>query len=197
MSDLKNSLTADEALDIDVEEAPGPTEAQRRRVVDLCRRQTEQLLRVERLERDLKVARDALLQTQERDLPDAMMEAGILKEMLASGISVELKTSYHPKQLTDQTGLDWIVAHGAGAMIKHDIGMQFGLRQEKLVRTILKRIAGWKSASNFKLTEKRAVNAQTLGAFVREQVKDGASVPFDVLGVYVRRYAEVTIPEQD
>jgi hypothetical protein len=113
---------------------------------------------------------------------------------MASGVKIELKTGYHPKQLSDLQGLKYLESLGGRELIKHDIAMQFGRGHEKLVAQILERIARWKSAAQFKLTSKRAVNAQTLGAFVRELVAQGRPPDFDALGVHVRRYTEVTLP---
>src|SRR6266550_460634 len=106
----------------DVESAPGPTEVQRRTIVELCRTQVRQQRLVARLEAELHIAQDTLRMVSEVQLPDAMMEAGITREDLANGASVALKASYHPKQLTAQEGLQYLISQGAGSLIKHDIG---------------------------------------------------------------------------
>lgn len=181
---------------LDIEEAPGPTEEQRKTIVELCRQQVRQERLVNHLEAELHIAQDTLRMISEVQLPNAMMEAGITREDLANGASVALKASYHPKQLSTPEGLEYLISQGAGSLIKHDIGMQFGREQEKLVHQILNRISKWKSSSNFKVTEKRAVNAQTLRGYVYEQIKAGNPVPFDLLGVHVRHFAEVVLPEK-
>jgi hypothetical protein len=177
-------------------ESPGPTDEQRRHIVALCRLQVTQTRHVASLKDDLEKAQETLRRTSEVDLPEAMMAAGITMEGLSSGAKVELKTSYHPKELRNESGLAWLEANGASSLISYDIAMQFGRSQEKLVATVMKRIARWKSASAFKLSEKKAVNAMRLKGWVNERVKAGADLPFDLLGVHVRRYAEVTIEQQ-
>lgn len=178
----------------EVEAAPDPTDKERRRVTDLARLQVQQQRDVNRLEAALHEAQDRLRRTAEVDLPEAMLAIGQIELTMASGAKIALKTGYHPKQLSDPQGLRYLEGLGGGDLIKHDITMQFGRGHEKLVAQILKRIAQWKSAAQFRLTSKRAVNAQTLGAFVRELVAQERPPDFEALGVHVRHYTEVTLP---
>jgi hypothetical protein len=187
----------------------GPTDDERRKIVGLCRLLVTQERLVKQLEDELAKAKDNLRQTREVNLPDAMVSAGIRAEQLSDGAKVELKTDYKCSELREHESLvngrllkgkpealKWLDNHDAGDLITYDVMMQFGRGQGDLIVKILNRVKRWKEFENFKLQEKRAVNAQRLKGWVRRQIDAGVNLPLELLGVHVLRYAEVTIEKR-
>lgn len=175
---------------------PAPTEEQRRRIIELCRRQVREERRVEDLERELGDAREALRVTSEVDLPALMAEAGVHSEPLSNRARVDIVTEYKNGELQNPLGLAYLDRAGAGSLARYTISLTFAKGHQKLVRMLLKRIGGWKDAPSFSLTEKCSVHHGTLKSWVRERVRSGADVDFDAIGVHVRRVAKIVVEDE-
>lgn len=181
--------------DRDIEAAPAPDDAGLRRVSELTARLLDLRAKAETAALVAKAAAEAVRQAEEVDLPQAMLDVGLTEFTTADGASVTLRTSYHASIPRARQGeaFAWLEANGHGAIVKHDVGAQFGRgdgdRAASAARLLSEAFPGTK------VTDREHVNAQTLSALVREQVAAGVDLPFDLLGVYVRRAVEVKLPE--
>jgi hypothetical protein len=203
----RNAAGADERLigddaPADVEAAPPPPDATVKTIAQLARQQVELLREKDQLETRLEEVQRLLFANQTLDLPAAMAQAGVTGLNLAGGHALttsELVTAAQPKDRVDESNA-WLEAHGHGGLVKRQITILFGRGDEAWARTFLAQCA--RRRRPLDLSVKRFVHPQTLGAFVREQLKlarqtgadPEALAPSDLLGVFRLTRAEVTGP---
>ena len=148
-------------------------------------------LRVAELEDQLKEAQVALRDVKEHRLPELMAAAEQKKITTLDGIGVEIKEIIRgsiPAASADQA-----FAHleevGDERLIKREFNIQFGKDEEKWANKFegdLKR-----RKKPLRVKRKKAVNPQTLQAYVREKLAKGEKFPMKLFGVYVQKFAKV------
>lgn len=182
--------------DVDVESAPGPSDEALTRVADLTSLLLERKEQLERAEAALKDAQAALKQVEEVDLPRALLDVGLIEYKTTDGARVELKTSYHASIPKERQGeaFAWLDDNGYGAMIKHDVTVQFGRADGNRAARCFDLLR--EEFPDNKVVDREHVAPQTLSAFVKEQMADGRDVPLDLLGVFTRRYASVKLAKK-
>lgn len=181
--------------DIEIEDAPGPTDEQLRQVAACVRTQVMLEKEVAQIEDDLARAKEQLKQVSETDLPNAMSMAGVEEFTLSGNIKYRVRitqivraTIPKPEQ---ERAFAWLEEHGHGSIIKRDIKVQLGRGEKELAKKLLTWLA--ENARQAKTTDNPHVHPQTLGAFVREQL---ATIPHDLFGVYVQKFAKIEAPKE-
>jgi hypothetical protein len=162
-----------------------PSNADITEISALARRQRAQELELEMLEAGLKLAKSALRQTQEVDLPLAMQQAGVAEIKLPSGEKISIKDDVYatmPKGAACDAALLWLRSHGLGDVIKSEVTVSFGRDEEEQATALLAecQVNGWNNAA-FAAT----VHNQTLKALIRERLAKGAEFPMELFGAGV------------
>lgn len=205
MNRLPNAIEPDELLgdDPEVEAAPPPDDADLKTVAQLAERHIELEAQIAALQAELAVKQSALEAIRNSDLPLAMTSLGLelfrltgggvieLKEIIAASITKENQPKAFP----------WLEKNGHGDLIKHVITIQFGKGEDAWAKKFLQDLA--KRKRPLKFDRKDTVHPQTLGAFVREQIRAAKAegldprdqLPYDLLGVFQQKYAEVSLPK--
>lgn len=182
--------------ELDVEAAPGPSDDALRLVSTLAQRQLEQEKAVADATEALVKANEALKITKETDLPNAMSAAGQELCKVTGGYIVTLKTivrGHIPEERRPQAHI-YLRGRGDGALIKTEITAYFGKGEEQQAAHLLDVLR--EDFPKQEVKTKEAVNAQTLSAFVREQLKKQAPIDEVMLGVTRQRLTEITAPKQ-
>lgn len=180
--------------DADVEAAPEADDSQLRRIADLAAEQV-------RLNAEVVASAAAHAELVERlrlnrevELPEAMRSAGQLACMTEAGWA-EVKTSVSASISATNAAeaFAWLDENGHGALIKRACSWSFGREQANAAGEFVERarLILEELGCEAPLTDKKSVHAQTLGAFVREQLELGVDIPRKALGVYEMTYAEV------
>lgn len=140
-------------------------------------------------EKILKALNERLKVLQEEEMPAIFDEAGVSGIKLPSGESVEVTTSMHCGIPAARKGeaFDWLRANEHGDLIKNELNIKFGRKQDNSVAE-LKTLA---EGLGLDFEQKEAVHASTLKAFVKEQTRSGHSLPNDLFGIYIRRVVEI------
>ena len=155
----------------------------------LARHQMEAQQLVEEREAKLQAAKAALRELEEETIPEAMEEIGLDKVVTADGLEVEVVAVTRasiPKANTAKA-LAWLRKHGFGKLIKSELIVVPGDEDERT--ELLEVLDGRQVAA------KEGVHAQTLGAWVREQLEEGRNVPEKLFGVYRQRKSKITVKE--
>lgn len=178
----------------DIEAAPEATDAQLATISKMVKL-------LAKLDDDVATATEVLsrataarVKVAEVDLPEALTTAGFSPptKMKIAGMDLKFETNYHASipKAKQEAAFAWLEENGHGDMIKHEVKIKFGKEEDsffkKFVRDLMKR------KKPVKAEIKDSVAPQTLGAFVREQISEGASIPMDLLGVFTRRSVSVT-----
>jgi hypothetical protein len=195
MTDLKNALKPEEQLDSDVEPAPEATDTQLKRVSTLAQRQLEIKREIEDLEKQLQRKQEELKTNAESDLPEAMTSCGLQELTISGGALVTLKKVVAASIPAPKLGeaMSWLEAHNAGSLIKHTVNIEFGKGEEQLFKDFLEDLK--RRQTPVKATSKDYVHPQTLGAYIREQDRNGVVVPEDVFGIFRVTKADVKPPK--
>lgn len=182
----------------DLTERPPPTAAQTARVITLARLQYKLQNDLAAKTAELEKIAARLRKVQEDDLPEAMLSAGIESQRLTGGyeLALETETRANISKARKEAAFDWLEQNGHGDLIKHEVWMQFGRSEEALAQQVIKYLRQRKYAAG-RLQDDRSVHASTLGAFVREQLAEGAALPMDLLGVYRQTRAVISPPKKE
>lgn len=160
-------------------------------IVSLAERQLELEQSIIDQEEALKETKDQLRQVSERDLPDAMDEAGVEEFTLKDGRKVTVKVDYYASipKAHQPAAFNWLRERGHDGIIKRNITAKFGKGQDSLAQRIATLIR--ENAEGIPVDDKQSVHFQTLRAFVREQMEQGVEIPEDIFGIHVRNVAKV------
>jgi len=171
----------------DVDLTTGPTAEQLAAVVQLAQLQLDLDARIAEATAGLEALTAERRDVAERQLPDALTEAGLRSFALVDGstVGVEEKIFGSVNKANAPAFHAWLIEHGHGDLIKRALTADCGRGDEALLEKLRTFITGTLGGS-VKVTEKEGVHPQTLGAFVREQLARGVELPDSVSVVTVR-----------
>ena len=152
------------------------------RIVSLASLLVEQRDRVLRLKDELAEAKAAMLRTEREDLPELMAEFGLAEFKLSDGTLIKI-TEDVDARITDarrDEALRWLIDNGFGGLIKTSVAVTFGRGERDSAAALAERLDENYDTAHLE----ESVHPSTLKAFVREQLRDGNPVPFDLFSVY-------------
>lgn len=135
---------------------------------------------VERINSELKAAKERVRFLKEESIPGVMQELGIEKMKLDNGKTISIAEDVYASipAAMKHAAHQWLVDHDFGGLIKTDVSVQFGKGERDDAVDLAKDLLG----KGFQADVKEGVHAQTLKAFLREQLKAGTDVPLDLFG---------------
>jgi len=180
----------DDAFSIFDEEIP-VDETKLKRLSELAKTQLAQQAEVQRLADQLERANKELQKTSMEDIPSLMDEIGMSSFKLDSGESVEVvsKITANISKKNQAEAFQWLRDNGHDSLIKNDVTVNFGKGEEKKATKFVTDL----EKKKFTYKQKVSVHAQTLGAFVREQMEEGNDIPMDLFGVFTIRQTKITL----
>lgn len=155
----------------------------------LANKQLEYQLLVEKISAELAAANEKLRLIQEVALPEAMLEAGLIKLTLANGALVNIKRSYacSISEARREEAIGWMVANGYSDLIKSEIMMKFGKGEADAIGALEANLV----ALGYTYTRKEAVHPSTLKSFVTKLMEDAQPFPQESFGVHAVIKAEI------
>lgn len=156
------------------------------RQVDLERQKKE-------LEEQLKKVDQDLHQVSGVDIPAVMDAIGMADFMLKSGerITVQRKIKASIPKAKQEAAFKWLRDNGHGSIIKNNVTASFGRGEDDKANKLKQKL----HEAGYTVDHKESVHAQTLGAFVREQIERGEEVPADLLGVFEYNLTKISNPK--
>ena len=147
-------------------------------ISSLCSALAEQKRNVDRIEEELSTAKEFVRRLEEDDIPLAMQELGVDGIVLATGEKVSIKHDVYASLTAESkpAAYDWLEAHGFGGLIKTNVSVEFGKGQLEGAESLAEDL----HARGLPVSLGRDVHAQTLKAFLREQLANGSNVPLDL-----------------
>lgn len=159
-------------------------------VAQLAARQIELEDAIEATEAQLTALKEKLARVRDDELPSALAEHGLSEIAMRDGSRVkviDVVRASIPAAHRD-AAFRWLDEHGFGDLVKHEIKATFGRGEEAEAQASIDALRGM----GVDAEDKRTVHPQTLGAFVREQLEQGAPIPRDVFGVFVGRSTKIS-----
>lgn len=142
----------------------------------------------------LSAAKERARRLSEETIPSAMQELGISDLKLTDGTSVKISDDVYvsiPKD-NQEAAFDWLNSKGHGGLIKVDVITHYtkGNANEaaKLALTLEKK--------GLSVAIQQSVHSQTMKAFLREQLRNGAQIPLDLFGARPVNLTKVTQPKR-
>lgn len=150
-------------------------EAYEQELAELAKKSEEVKAQIERLETDL--------------IPAAMDKIGMADFRLTNGAKVVVQpiTRASIPKPRQQEAFAWLRANNAGSLIKQEINLSFGKGQDKKAAQTLQILQDM----GLNPENKEAIAWNTLTAWVKGQLADGANLPKDILGIWVGRKAKI------
>jgi len=190
-------------MSMEIEAADAASPAQISTIISLAHQQARLAHEVSVAEEELRKKKEALKHCSEISLPNALRDANLEACPLKDGWTVKLKTilAGNISEANKEAAHQWLEDHGMGGLIKHTIQITFGRDEDTFFKKFLRDLG--KRKNPVKAERKDAVNTNTLGATIREQVAKAQAegrdpreaIPFDLFGVYQLTYAELVPPK--
>ena len=158
-------------------------------VAGLARKIKQQQDKVERLDRELKDEKQALLKLTDEDLPSTMADLGLSRFSLDDGSTVEVKPTYGASILVKDrpAAYDWLRDNGFDDIIKNVISCQFGRGEDDQASAF----HAFASQQGYPTNQNESIHAGTLKAFVKERIEAGEDFPHTLFGAYVGQRAVI------
>lgn len=171
-----------------------PSKNKLKEIGALARRQLQLIKKVAAAEAKLETAKAELVAVEQKQLPDAMLEIGLLDFSLTNGTKVMVKNEAYANIKKDDVPavIRWMDANGHGDLVKRDIKVGFGKGDAKLADALAKFIR--EKYSKQKWSDASGIHPQTLNAFVREQRAKDKALPSQI-SIHEVRKAVVVIPK--
>lgn len=160
-------------------------------IIQLAEAQHEAQKKVDRLESDLKTAKEELRHISEKRLPEVMDNLGLTTYSTKSGISVEVVEKIRASLPVENRSkaYAWLEDNNFGGMIKSSVIVSFKRDQLEEANKLVKELVSAHRPASLE----RKVEAPTLTAFVKEQLSQGKDIPLDIFGVFRQRESVVEI----
>ena len=158
-------------------------------VAGLARKIKQQQDKVERLDRELKDEKQALLKLTDEDLPSTMADLGLSRFSLDDGSTVEVKPTYGASILVKDrpAAYEWLRDNGFDDIIKNVISCQFGRGEDDQASAF----HAFASQQGYPADQNESIHASTLKAFVKERIETGEDFPHTLFGAYVGQRAVI------
>ena len=164
-------------------------------IAESCNKLLDIQKKISTAEEEMKKLKEVETTLSEQTIPNLMQQAGISMLKLADGSSVEVKPFYSariPASKSEQA-FDWLRENGHGDMIKNQVSLEFGMRQDNEAKALVEEL----KQKGLAVQQKTSVHPSTLRGFVREQIQDlGKDVPAKLFGTYVANKTKITTKEQ-
>ncbi len=172
----------------------GPAPEDLHKLAELAKSMFDAEAAVTKAEAELKKKKATLRGIAEKDIPDLMVKCGVTEFATTTGLKLKIKklvrAAVTKANLTKAVA--WLDKHGHGGIVKRKVFLDFTREQEAEA----KKLAEDLSEQGFEnVATTYTVNAQTLGAWVRERRSNGEAVPEKLLGVSEHTVAKVTVKE--
>jgi hypothetical protein len=144
---------------------------------------------IEEKKLELKELESQFRQISESSLPEALQSANLSEIVLSDGTKLSVAPFYkgHISEKNRPAALEWLMKNGHGALIKNEISLKFGRDEDERAQDTIASL----QQRGLSPSVKQGVHAQTLNAFVKEQLTNGKDLPSEIFGIYVGSRAKI------
>jgi hypothetical protein len=135
---------------------------------------------VEDADQALKDAKERARSLREETIPSAMQELGLEELKLDTGQKLSVKQEVYASipSCNKQAAFQWLNDNGFGGLIKVEVDTTFGKGEQEAAMELYKELSERGLTASFD----ENVHAQTLKAFLKEQISKGNDVPLELFG---------------
>lgn len=131
-------------------------------------------------EAELSLKKEQARVLREETIPNFMQELGLEKIVLTDGSALSIKPDVYAviPASGKQAAYEWLEEHGFGGLIKTELVVNFTKEERDAAVELFKKL----NDDGLSVELAQNVHAQTLKAFLREQIAKAADVPLDLFG---------------
>jgi hypothetical protein len=136
-----------------------------------------------------KAARERFQQFEREEVPTIMQEVGLRRVELEEGTTIEIVDGIETRisEKNAEAAMAWLQKNGYAGIIRSEAKFTFGVGGEAELEKLIE-------AAHFIGLEpvlKETVHPQTLKAFVKERLAEGAPIPFDAFSINQFKQAKI------
>lgn len=155
-------------------------------------------LEIEDLEEKLKEAKKRLEHFSQKLLPEAMDQAGLDQIRTRGGLNVVVEDVVRASLPQDSAkrvrAFEYLRQTGDDGLIKREFVIAFGRDSRTSADAFSEMLRNWaelNKTTSYEISDEQTIHNQSLVAFVRRQLRDGAEIPLDAFGAFVQRTAKL------
>lgn len=151
------------------------------RLVKMAELQESIEAEIAQLEAKLKERNQSLKKIAEEDLPELMIELGMMEFKLNSGRTVKIKQDFYAK-IPDARFVEavaWLDGRGFGGIVKATVTAPFGMSEKDKALQLVENLQHHGVAVELK----QGIHPSTLKSFIRERLDKEERIPFDLFGI--------------
>lgn len=173
--------------------AMAPTDAALSTCGQLAKQLQEKKAQLEQLEAQAKDLSAEIRQLEEHTIPEAMDGFNLSEFKTADGYEITISPVLHAAitKANEPAAFGWLRENGHEDLIKNKVEVALDRGQDSEAKAITEFLQGL----HLTPTTKQSVHPQTLAAFCREQLAEGAVLPADLLGIHSGRVAKIALPK--
>lgn len=135
---------------------------------------------VDKAEDNLREKKETARILREETIPAAMEELGLSSIVLDTGETLTVRQEVYASIPRDREAeaFRWLDEHGYGGLIKIDVTLPFARGESEQALELAKRL----ESDGYAAAVTQKVHPQTLKAFIKEKLADGANLPLDLFG---------------
>lgn len=182
-------MNIDELAEQDLQEAKGQT-------AQFVNKLEEKLDEVTTIDRKIASLSNSIKELElrkrritEEEVPDIMIETGASSITLQDGRIVSLHHEVHCgiAEKDKQEAFAWLRSNNHGDLIKNEMTVKFSRNEGNMVGDVRAKV----EELGLKYNTKEKVEAQTLKAFIKEQIRQKANLPTELFGIYQRKVVKI------
>lgn len=120
------------------------------------------------------------------DMENVTTRAGIKVEVVS-----DVRASFPKDESRQKLAEEWLKGTGDEGILKYEFKIKFSKGDTELAALFSKLLVDANIAEHALVEQGLSIHPQTLLAFLRERLRNGADVPNDVFGVFVQRRAKI------
>lgn len=166
------------------------------RIVEMAKQLTQATANVARLNEELEAAKKLQRQIETEHLPELMKELGVTSVSLADGLLVELKEEFDCgiTKANHAAALKWLDDNNFGSIIKTKVQVEFARDDRQnavaLSKDVQRFIVARRIDTGCEMIE--TIHPQTLKSFLKEQMKAGMPVPYNLFSIHPYNKAKLS-----
>ena len=165
----------------DVQEA---TNEQLTEISSLAKLQLKQQKAADEITEKLKEANKVLRKTQEQDLPEAMLNAGLEKFTTTNGLNISVSETLYASisKKNKPKAIAWLMDNGQSSLVKEDVNIPFDKGDHERVMRLVEDLQ-----DHYPVAVNETVNTASVKAMIKELLADSKEVPLELFGAYFAR----------
>lgn len=166
---------------------PAPLPQDLGRVAALAQQLKAEQATIEKIEADLKAAKERARKIEEDQIPALFDEMQLSEIKLQDGQILRIKETWRDgvNEATRPAAFSWLRGEGHGDLIRNEVKISFGAAEDKVAKRLLNYLKKYLKGISYE--QKETVPWNTFSSFIKEQVEQGVNLPESIGAKLIRQ----------